>query len=103
MMTVRDHLKRNSNTRKQSFCGVFSGGYKDYVEWQNLFDSGDNRILRGALVHVLPRYELQNTRKQSFCGVFSDGSIDYVERQRSNGSGGNKILKGTLEHMLLQC
>ena len=58
---VRDHLKRNSNTRKQSFCGVFSGGCKDYVEWQSSIDSGGNRILKGALVHVLPLYKLHTS------------------------------------------
>ena len=76
--------------------------YIVYFEWQSSFDSGGNRILKGALVHVLLWYDLQNTRKQSFCGVFSDGSIDYVERQRSNGSGGNRILKGALGHVLLR-
>ena len=41
------------NTRKQSFCGVFSDGSIDYVERQRSNGSGGNRILKGALEHVL--------------------------------------------------
>ena len=37
---VRDHLKSNSNTRKQSFCDVFSNGYIEYAEWQRSIGSG---------------------------------------------------------------
>ena len=81
---------------------MFSCGYKDYVEWQRSNDSGGNRILKGALVHVLPRYELQYTRNQSFCGVFSGGHKDYVEWQSSIDIGGNRILKGALVHVLLR-
>ena len=64
---VRDHLKRNFKKEiltpgNKSFCGVFSTVCKDYVEWQSSIDSGGNRILKGAPVHVSPQYDLQNTR-----------------------------------------
>ena len=79
--------KSKFNTKKQIFCVVFLNGYKDYVERQRSNNNGGNRILKGALVHMLLWYDFQNTRKQNFCGVFLNEYRDHVERQRSNGSG----------------